>query len=70
MNTLQLMYINLENMISTKHNVIENIEKEVQVILSNKIINGQLDVTKSHTLFVSTIYGAAAVTLIPKNLSH
>jgi hypothetical protein len=42
------------------------IRNAVEYILSREMANGRIDITKEQNFFVSTVYGAANVTLIPK----
>lgn len=51
----------------TKSETKEKIELEVSYILSRRIAAGQLDATKEQSLFVSTKFGAASVTIIPRS---
>lgn len=44
------------------------IYEECSKVLSEKIVNGQLDATKEHSLFLCTKYGAVAVTIIPNRM--
>jgi hypothetical protein len=63
---LNLMYLNVTDCVTLKEPKFTKIRQEVENLLSYEIMNGRLDVTKPHQFFVSTIYGAANVNLIPK----
>jgi hypothetical protein len=63
---LSLMYLNVTDCISIKEPKYTKVRREVEFLLSGMIGSGKIDITKEHTLFVSTIYGAATATLIPK----
>lgn len=64
--TLSLMYLNVTDCISMKEPTYSKVRAEVENLLSYEVSCGRIDITREHTLFVSTIYGAANVTLIPK----
>ncbi len=59
------LVLNVTDCISMKEPTYNKVVLEISHILSNKIAAGQLDSTKEHTLFVSTKFGAATVTIFP-----
>lgn len=64
--TLNLMYLNITDCISMKDPTYSKVRNEVEFLLSRQVSNGRIDITKEHTFFVCTRFGAATVTLIPK----
>jgi hypothetical protein len=64
--SLNLMYLNVTDTISMKEPTYSKVRKEVEFLLSNEVASGRIDITKEHNLFVSTVFGAANVMLIPK----
>ena len=65
-----LMYLNISDMISSKEPTYSKIYQEVADMLSYKITNGQIDVTKEQSFILSTKFGAVTVNLIPKQMSN
>lgn len=65
-NKLNLMYLNITDAVTMKEPTYSKIRNEVEFLLSKMIEHGRIDINKEHTFFVSTIYGGASVTLIPK----
>jgi hypothetical protein len=65
-----LMYLNISDVISTKEPTYSKIYQEVADLLSYKIMNGQIDVTKEQDFILSTKFGAVTVNLIPKTMNN